>query len=320
MAWDLVADIGGTNARFAAVGPGGLGPASIYPSAMGVTTALAEFLDAQTSKPARAALAFAGVTTPDQGSLTNAGQVISRAEVAALCGTDDILFLNDFEAAAWSLATVDPAYVQVLQGPAQIPTGNRLIIGPGTGLGVGSLIKTPQGWIAVKGEGGHVAISPNNAFEVKVFEAFVAHWPQTQLAKGGWRLEAEAFLCGSGLPFLYRAVADVMGQKYRALDARGVLELVGANDPAAVEMARIFRSHLGSTAGDLAVTLFSKGGVFITGGVAEKNPWLFDAAFLAAFNAGGRFDAVRKSMPVYAYHHPLFGLIGAQNALASMSV
>ncbi|MDG1530423.1 MAG: ROK family protein [Paracoccaceae bacterium] len=319
MTWNLVADIGGTNARFAAVGPNGIGTPEVYPSAMGVTKALAEFLNLQETMPQSAALAFAGVTTPEQGSLTNAGQIITRNEVAQLCQSNEIHFLNDFEAAAWSLATIDPAYVKVLQGPDEIPTGNRLIIGPGTGLGVGSLIKNANGWTAVKGEGGHVAISPNNAFEAKVFEAFVEHWPETQLAQNGWRLEAEAFLCGSGLPYLYRAVADVLGQEYGAKDARGVLELVAKGDPAAIEMAKIFRSHLGSTAGDMAVTLLTKGGVFVTGGVAEKNPWLFDAEFLAAFNAGGRFDELRRSIPVYAYQHPMFGLIGAKNALAELS-
>lgn len=315
MSWDFIADIGGTNARFAAARDNKITDQAIYSSKEGVLAGLADYA-ASRSAPKRAVLAFAGPTTANQGVLTNAGQTITRTDVAKVLSCSDITFVNDFEAAAWALATVTDADVVSLQGPVSVPAGNRIIVGPGTGLGVGCLIKTPTSFDAVPGEGGHIGIQPCSAFETEVFTELHTVWPQVFMDTSSNRIEAEALLSGTGLPYFYKSACSVLGQDIRANDAKSILDAAKTNnDQAANATVLMFKEHLGRSVGDLSLVIAAKGGVFLTGGVANKNPWLFDDAFMAAFHSGGRFTKMRQETPLYLYSNPDFGLIGGCNAL-----
>ncbi|WP_420860397.1 ROK family protein [Algirhabdus cladophorae] len=328
MEWDLVADIGGTNTRLARVHSGEILGTKTFPTKSDKTLVqlIHGFIEDQPTQPGRAVVAMAGPVRDGTVTLTNAQnpitgvfQSLAEDEVAQLTQSNRARIINDFEAAAWALATVQPQEVHGLQGDGVLKPGNRLIVGPGTGLGVGTLVKTAHGFQAVPGEGGHIGISPQSPEERQVFQAFGKIWPETMMRQPSARFEAEAMLSGTGLPRLYNAACDSIGQPCKIHDAEGVLAAakLGLSNQARVTL-EIFKRHLGQVIGDLAITNHASGGVFLAGGVATKNPWIFDDMFFETFNAGGRerFSQARSGLSVFLYQNDNFGLIGAANALA----
>ncbi|MEP3685710.1 MAG: ROK family protein [Sulfitobacter dubius] len=318
--WYLVGDIGGTNLRLAAVDmAGNLQARSAHPT--DALTALPEVCAALCAKmgsaPEGVAVAVAGVIVDGQVRMTNADRSISRDDLAAACkvAPSEVLLLNDFEAAAWSLATLDPAKVTYLQGGPEAQPGPRVIVGPGTGLGVGALVWHGNRPTAVPGEGGHVRLTPHSAEEIDYFRALVTLWPEVQLGDQ-LAVEAEAILSGTGMPYWYRAIAEARGE---AVDLEGAAAIFAAakakSDANACRAVELMVRYLGGVAGDLGLVMGARGGVFVTGGVAQQNEWIFDDAFLAAFNAGGRHSTWRKELPLGLCQDPDFGLLGARNSL-----
>ena len=313
--WLLCADIGGTNLRLRAFqgddvraseqhetgGPGEL--AEIFGA----------FARAQGTAPELVVAAVAGPVSDNRVQLTNAAKSLCGEDLRQVTGAAEARLINDFAAAAWATARVSPDDLMCLQGaPAPAGEGIHVVIGPGTGLGVGTLVFREGAHAALPGEGGHVALAPNSREEVEIFEAFRTLWPETFFA-GGLTCESEAMLSGTGLPILYRAVQAVMGDTGPALDARGVLTAAQAGGaPVAERAAGVFRSHLARLAGDLGLAAGADS-VFLVGGVATKNPWLFDADFVEAFAQGGRFTGLRRGMNLYLLRDPDFGLKGAHN-------
>jgi glucokinase len=315
----LVADIGGTNMRFAAVSADGTtlaqqtfatnGPVDVF-------TATAQMSASHPSPPAQVVVAAAGVVNHGTVQLTNSMHRFSEQSLAKATGTSNVTILNDFEAAAWSLATVTPHDVRVLQGSFQTSTAPRLIIGPGTGLGVGAMVWSNGKPHVISGEGGHITLAPQTAEEVTYFQELVTLWPEVQIGKT-LAVEAEAILSGTGIPHFYQAIAKARNLPVQWTQAKDVFAAAQAGDDAAATIAAtLFRRYLGTVAGDLGMVFDAKGGVFITGGVALSNPWLFDADFLDAFNAGGRHSTWRQQLPVSLYKNGDFGLIGAQNFIS----
>ena len=326
MTWDMIADIGGTNARFARCVDGHIEDVQTYPTKGDTPLAqmAEEFIDGKPA-PRRSVLAMAGPVQDGFAQITNAKlegtdqfQSLDEAQIAPLTTLGQARIINDFEAAAWALATVRDSDVTPLQGDGALQPGNRVIVGPGTGLGVGTLVQTRDGFQAVPGEGGHIGISAQTLDERHVFFAFRKVWPETMIGKGAMRYEAEAMLSGTGLPKLYQAACASIGQGSDLTTAAEVLTAAkrGMNNAARVTL-EIFRRQLGQVMGDLAITNHASGGVFVAGGVATKNPWIFDDMFFEGFNDGGRekFDNHRKSLRVFLYDNENFGLIGSANAL-----
>lgn len=318
--WNLIADVGGTNMRLASVADDGRMLRNQTLPTKGTVTlddACAAFVATEGTAPVHVVMAAAGIVADGRVSLTNANQSTSEARLVNACGAHSAKILNDFEAAAWSLETVTKREVAVIQGQDQFPDGPRLILGPGTGLGAGALVFGENEPAAIAGEGGHVSIGPRRADLVPVFEALVRLWPE--VAMSDLMVEAEALLSGTGLPYFYRAVAEVAGQPVGNEDARQIFAAAEAGDAVAARTVALFGEYLGAVAGDLASTLGARGGVFVTGGIVQKNPKLLDAGFLAAFNAGGRHTDWRQELPVYLYTNESFGLIGARNCAQHLS-
>ncbi len=314
--WNLVADIGGTNTRLGVVTDGQLTDLRKHPTGTmaDLRDALHALRDEVGTDPRAVVAAGAGPVRDGRIRLTNANLDLTEGELARATGASHTYVINDFTAAAWSVAEISPADADVLQGADTPPLGTRLVVGPGTGLGVGALLYSEGHFHTVSGEGGHMGISPRHRDEVDVFEAARRIAPEC-FFDDSLTLEAEMFLSGTGLPILYQAIIMAAGKPdIPARSAKDILQDArdGA-DPCAVRTARIFTEHLGAIMGDLAVALVPTGGVFLVGGVAEKNRWLFEQDFLRAFNAGGRFDALRRSMNLYVSKQDEFGLIGASN-------
>ncbi|SDX57602.1 glucokinase [Litoreibacter albidus] len=316
--WSLISDIGGSSTRLARVLDGEIGDVETFSTqnARSIPELVSDYVSRFPVLPNRAVIAVAAPISKGAVQMTNAQSNFDVADIEPLTCDQSARFINDFEAAAWALSTVESDDVDHLSGPTRIPYGNRVILGPGTGLGVGILVQTPYGPMAVPGEGGHIGISPQTDFEVEVFKAFRTVWPDVFF---GQRLcvEAEAFLSGRGLPHLHQAVSQTLGMTTPDLTPQDLLANPKVTCPAIVKTREIFRTHLGQICADLALTTMSRGGVFIAGGVAVKNPWLFDETFIGAFRDGGRFSALRSGFPLYLMKSTDFGLVGARNALMS---
>ena len=316
MTWDLVADIGGTNMRVAQVVAGRMETRRDFPmkSVTSVAETLASVAADLGSTPSRVVAAGAGPVIGGDITLTNGGWLVSEREIQTATGCDAARVINDFEAAAWSLASLNQADVEPIGGSGPLTSGHRVAVGPGTGLGVGCLIWDGAQYSVIPGEGGHVAVGPLTHADVPVFERLRKIWPEANIA-GTWSFEAEALLSGTGLPSLYQACGGAAGTP-----GKEIFERATAGQGEAVQCIDVFRRQLASVAGNLAVTINARGGVFMLGGVAQANPSLFADGFWDAFHQGGRtpFTDLRMECGVYLVTIEDFGLRGCVNALQSM--
>jgi glucokinase len=320
--WNLVADVGGTNMRFAALEAGGEITARATRRTAGgasLLDACVAFAEEQGTPPAWIVVAAAGPVRDGKVSFTNARQSLSESELRERFPDAQVRILNDFAAAAWSLATVAEADVELLRGTLSDDRHPRLIIGPGTGLGVGALVRSDARLQVIAGEGGHVTLSPRSRWEFEVFEALVGELPDFRVGTG-IAVEAEALLSGTGIPSTYRAVAAVEGGAAPLEDAEAIFEAAEAGSDRMAELCvALFRSRLGGLAGDLGLAFGAWGGIFITGGVAQSNRWVFDADFLRAVADGGRYTDLRRQLPLCLYNDEDFGLLGARNYIAAQT-
>ena len=214
----LVADIGGTNARFGWLAEGAstvahvatlsvvahAGPAA---AARAYLAKLAETWGADAVVPRAAALAVATAVGQDWVALTNSGWAFSRSATQRELGLDALLMLNDFEALALSLPRLGAAQLRAIVMPGAplslarpasgAARGALAVIGPGTGLGVAGLLPTRHGWVAVAGEGGHATLAASDDFEAALLAAVRRSFPH---------VSAERLLSGIGLPVLHQAL------------------------------------------------------------------------------------------------------------------
>lgn len=316
MTWDLVADIGGTNMRVAQVVAGRMELRRNFPmkSVTSVAETLASVAADLGGTPGRVVAAGAGPVIKGDITLTNGGWLVSEREIQAATGCEVARVINDFEAAAWSLASLTDADVEPIGDSGPLKHGHRVAVGPGTGLGVGNLIWDAAQYSVVPGEGGHVAIGPLTDTDVPVFERLQSIWPEANIAST-WTFEAEALLSGTGLPRLYQACGGAVG-----IAGKEIFERATTGQSEAVQCIDVFRRQLAAVAGNLAVTINARGGVFMLGGVAQANPIIFEDGFWDAFRQGGRkpFTDLRTECGVYLVTIEDFGLRGCVNALQSM--
>jgi glucokinase len=156
------------------------------------------------------------------------------------------------------------------------PTGARVVIGPGTGLGAGALVRMRDIWVPVPGEGGHIGLGPVTARDLEV-------WPHVE--RHGPRVTAETILCGAGMVRLYQAVCASDGVPAK-LDTPAAVTAAGlaGNDGQAAETLALFAEHLGRAAGDVALVFLAYGGVYLAGGITSRiAPVLKQGRFRAAF-------------------------------------
>ncbi len=315
----LLADIGGTNARFGWLAGPGRGVdhvqtlrvadhASPAAAARAYLAGLRDTLGAAYAPPAAGAFAVATAVAGDRVAFTNSGWAFSQQGTRHDLGLHAFRVLNDFEALALSLPHLGTEQLQAV-GPA-LP-GDRAalaVIGPGTGLGVAGIVPTPHGWVAVPGEGGHTTLAPADDFESALLAAVRREFAH---------VSAERLLSGIGLPVLYRAVGEVLGQPVAAASAEHIVEqgLSGA-DPVASRTLDAFCALLGSFAGNVALMLGARGGVFIGGGIVPRLGERFHAsAFRQRFEAKGRFQPYLAAIPTALIIDTLVALTGCAVAL-----
>jgi len=314
----LVADVGGTNARFGWVSRPGLQITNVrtLPVAehAGLADAVRAYLGGLAKElgnalhpPRKAAIAVATAVAGDQIDLTNSHWRFSRLGLQAELGLQTLLLLNDFEALALSLPRLGAAQLRT-SGELPRPAGTLAVIGPGTGLGVGGVVQTPHGWVAVSGEGGHATLAPADDFEGQLLR---------HVRREFEHVSAERLLSGIGLPVLYRAICAVSGVQAEALAAESIVERGAADaDAACARTLDVFCALLGGFAGNVALTLGARGGVYIGGGIVPRlGPRFFASAFRERFEAKGRFRAYLESIPTAVITDTLAALSGAALAI-----
>lgn len=316
----LIGDIGGTNARFALVIPGAFAPRDIlslpcadYP---GLVEAVRDYLGrvglTGDAAPREACLAFACPIRDDRVSMTNNHWSFSREAVRQTLGLGLFKAINDFTAQALGVPHVaDSDLVEVQRGEA-VPHAARLVIGPGTGLGVAGLFPGRHAWIPLPTEGGHVTFAPTDEREQNLLRHFRNRYG---------RVSVERILCGQGLLDLYLAHCSLKGAPPRHASPAEVTRAAAGGDSVARDTLLRFLKILGDVCGDAALTVGARGGVALCGGILPRLlEWLPDSRFLEAFTAKGRMSAYTRAIPVQVVTAPWTGLLGAAEALHNEEV
>ncbi|WP_067458056.1 glucokinase [Actinomadura macra] len=310
----LVADVGGTNARFALVdGPGGepfrVGSLPTRDHA-GLADAAAAYLErhAPGVRPSAACLAVAGPVAGGTFRLTNADWPVDTPEaVRARLGIPRLEILNDFEALALSLPRLRPADLVPIGGPRPGALGAPMaVVGPGTGLGVAGLVPVGGGWVPVPGEGGQVDVPAATGREIEVMKLLRAE-------RGA--ATAEYLLSGDGLARIHRYLAEIDDVESGPLGAAEICARPG--DPRCREALHMFCALLGSLAGNVALTLGARGGVYLGGGILPRMAdVLRESTFRSRFEAKPPVEDYLRPIPTALIVHPGPALAGATARLA----
>lgn len=310
----LGGDIGGTKTLLALAEPGGAPlferryTSLDYPV---FDTLLAAFLEearaAGFDAPIQAAaFGVAGPVVGNRAQLTYLPWLMDGADIAWRFDIGRVSLVNDFAAAASGIVSLTPEHVVTLQKGEPLPCAPRVVLGAGTGLGVAFLMMQGESWRVVPGEGGHMGFAPGD-------EAQAALWNELRAELG--RVTAETVVSGPGLARIHHHVCRAAGlapdAELKEPAAVSAAALAG-NDPLAARSVEIFLTCYGAFAGDLALAVLARGGVYLCGGVAPKLLPLFQASgFLNAFNAKGCHATLAKSMPVHVVTEERLGLLGA---------
>ena len=311
----LAVDLGGSHVRFRLVGD------SARPAPVHVIGArdVASFEHAVECWRERAGVrgaldaigvAAAGPVAGGRVSITNLDWTLDARAIERACNTRRCLLVNDVAAVAWALPLLDGGSLRTLAAGSPCDRAAMAVIAPGTGLGVSGLVATESGgFAAVEGEGGHRTLAAQNPREWEIVAA---------LGERFGHASAERALSGPGIEAIRKALESIDGGRHGA--DRSAAEIARAafagTDSVAAETIATFTGFLGSVAGDLALTLGARGGVYVAGGIVPGWGERFDPRrFLERFRAKGRFRAYLSAIPVHVVTHPHPGLVGVEHLL-----
>jgi glucokinase len=311
----LIADIGGTNARFALADPQAEPPLiddSVREFAVADFPSLAHaarhYLDQAGAQAHRGVFAVAGRVDGDEARITNHPWVISRSRTRDMLGFDDVHLLNDFAAQAMAIGLYRNEDVVQIGGAGWTPAPPReprtyAVLGPGTGLGVGGLLVRDGRCYPLETEGGHVSFPPGTPEEIRILEILSAQFG---------RVSNERLICGPGLVNIHRAVCEMAGVDPGLPEPKDITARAAQGDALSMRTVDVFCAVFGAIAGDLVLTLGAWDGVFLTGGLVPKMlDSLRHSGFRQRFEYKGRFSPNMAKVPSLAVMHPRAGLLGA---------
>lgn len=292
----LLADIGGTNARFAVSLDGELSATThmavrdygTFQEAIAVYLAAA----ARFGPIHNAVLAASGPVQNGRCALTNNRWMIDTEWLHLTYGLRNVRLINDFEAVAWALPRLSSSSLLQIGGQMGAKGAPVAALGPGTGLGMAVSIPHATGHIVLSSEGGHSTLAGSCVREDAVIE---------QLRRRYRHVSSERVLSGPGLVNLYHALASLDGvtppQRGPADITRDGIE---GNCPISRAAVDMFCAMLGSVAGNLALALGAKGGIFIAGGILRHMPdYLAASQFRMRFEEKGRLKTFLEPIPAY---------------------
>ena len=319
----VIGDIGGTNARFALVD---LAQANnkqtpLYTQQITLSSkdypnfaeAIADYFAQIPCKPQQACFAMAGPVLGDNIKMTNNHWQFSKAVLQQRFNLARLAFINDFQAPAFAIPEFQSDDIVNIGGVTINPNLAHDedfmygIIGPGTGTGVGGLLQahTIDGRFqeALNTEGGHVSFAPTSRKQIQILEVLMERFE---------RVSIERLLSGMGIHNLYEALCRIEGQEPENLDIVTIVQR-GINNQSRLcrETLLEFCAILGAQAGDLALTLGARAGVYIAGGIVPRfTEFLINSPFRKAFEAKGRHTNYVKAIPTYVITAEQPGLMG----------
>jgi glucokinase len=312
----LVADIGGTNVRFALAWPDSerrpvLGSVREFAALRfgSLGQAASHYLaQIEAPTPRRSVIAVASAITGDEIKITNNPWSFSIAGVQRELGLEHIEVINDFAAIALAvphLVALELEPIGAASAPARRrPEQHYAVMGPGTGLGVCRLLMRQGRALVMESEGGHVAFAPGNEYEIAILQA---------LMKRHARVSVERLVSGPGLQNLYAAICAVEGTPGNVDTPEAIT--AGArlgSDTACRRAVELFCAILGSFAGDVALMVGAWDGVYLGGGMTGTLlPWICRGEFRQRFESKGRFSSLMQTIPTFAIAHAQPGLLGA---------
>lgn len=303
----LLADIGATNARFALLEGSEIVVSETFAVAdhASPVDAARAFLAGRAAgyHPQRALLAAAGPVNDGRIALTNASWIVDPERIARGLNLQDVRVLNDFEALGWSLSALRPEDLVMIGEARGKEWGTMAVLGPGTGFGLAAVAYGGLDEIVLVTEGGHATLSSENRREDAIILSLRAQLHHVSV---------ESVLSGSGLIQLYHAVARTDGRAVPARDNSEIIEHALTGDcEVSRETLELFCAFLGGAAGNVALTLGARGGVFIAGGIAPRfTDFLQQSAFRERFEAKGRMSAYLTRIPTAVVVHPTPAFIG----------
>lgn len=312
----VLVDVGGTHARLAWQARAG-GPlthvrvweVASHDSLEAVLRVYLQEIGAGT--PAAMGVAVAAPVLGDQVAMINHPWSFSQRALQAAMGLHHLCVINDFSALARALPFLGGHERRLVGGQADADRGVLGVLGPGTGLGVSGLMPLPDGrWQALAGEGGHVTLPAETVRERVVMEGLQQRYGHAS---------AERLLCGQGLldTWTLLAAADAAPMPLLQTPADVTSAALAGGHPLATEAVSMFCALLGSVAGNLALTLGARGGIYVGGGIVPRLGGFFDASdFRRRFEAKGRYRDYLVNIPTWVITTPVSpALAGVAQAL-----
>lgn len=309
----LVADVGATNARFAIVEDNNYRqltkqitlPANDY---LDLTEAMSAYFKLVGIKAVDGAcIAIAGPVHEDSFKLANNHWQVNKHDVQNVLSCD-VLWLNDFAAQALAVSAIDKSECLIIQDGKEIVEGNKLIIGPGSGLGVAGLVFQGGRPVVVVGEGGHASFAPGNKREIELLSHLLDKFEHVSI---------ERLASGSGIPVLYEALSQILKLPQKHNNAADITaDALKNNDPLSVKTMDLFFGILGQAVASSALQFGALGGVYLVGGILPKlKSQLLESDFVERFVRRGRLGNYLKDMPIYLCLNESLGIEGAALAL-----
>ncbi|MFG6447125.1 glucokinase [Roseateles sp. BYS180W] len=309
----LIADVGGTFARFALESsPGQFEHVRSLRCAEHADfhAALTHYLQQlPAGQPVRhAGVAIANPVEGDQVRMTNYHWQFSIEEMRQRLGLETLLVVNDFTALAMAVPRLPGTALRQVGGGEARKHSVVGLLGSGSGLGVSGLIPAGEGWVALGTEGGHSSFAPRDEREI----ALLRHaWQQFD------HVSFERLLSGPGLELMYRAMAEHAAQPAQALQAPEITQrALDGSDALCSDTLDLFCALLGTAAANLAVTLGALGGIYIGGGIVPRLGEYFDRSrFRQRFEDKGRFSSYLAGIPTYVITDEQATFVGASAIL-----
>jgi glucokinase len=313
----LLGDVGATNARFAVLVDGVLGPIKWIEVAHHPTfgEAIQHFIQSHPHKHqiTRALLAVAGPVEGGRCHFTNSPWTVDGQDLRCRFGFQSVELVNDFEATALSLPHLAKQDLRSLGEGRGVPGAPMVVLGPGSGLGVAGLVQNGAGHVVVPTEGGHATMATESLQEDAILNV---------LRQRYGHVSAERILSGPGIENLYAVIAALDGTVAPPRNAAQitVAALEGAC-PTSREALNMFCAMLGGFAGNLALTYGARGGVYIAGGIAPRMlDFLANSEFRRRFEKKGRLAAYLKAIPTQVIVHPAATFLGLTSLLGFKSL
>jgi glucokinase len=309
----LVADVGATKCRFALARAQAGGPRLHFDrryedrAFAAFDAALQAYLaEARATLGAlelsAACFAAAGPVSEGRVRLTNRDWELEAAALAARLGVR-VRIENDFACAARGIEWLAEGDLAVLQPGEPLARAPRVVIGAGTGLGIAYTVPVDAGWVVIAGEGGHAGFAPRS-------EEQAALWRWLHAARGC--VTAEDVLSGAGLAAIHAFLRGEPPGPREPEAAPAVQQAAEAGDRVAARALDLFCEIYGAVAGDHALAVLARGGVYVAGGIARRiTARLGAGGFVRAFNDKGTHAALARRMPVYAVMNEHLELLGA---------